>query len=195
VPLPLVAIEWASGSVSDLLVRGVLDRLLHHLQSLHLLTQAGNLLLQPDRLGLGDIALFAVGPVQCPQVTRDAGLDLFHPSGDLGHRIVLVAVVHRLELAAVDRNNGTSEEFEPTAQPDELGAHRPDRHAIVLAEIGNRLEVGCQPPGQPHQLDISLRFAFQPPARLNAVEVAVEIDLQQRRGTVGRPACHRRRHP
>jgi hypothetical protein len=88
-----------------------------------------------------------------------------------------------------------SEEFEPTAQPDELGAHRPDRQAVVLAEVGNRLEVGCQPPGQPHQFDIPLRFPFEPPARLNAVEVAVEIDLQQRRGMVRRPACHRRRHP
>jgi hypothetical protein len=28
------------------------------------------------------------------------------------------------------------------------------------------LEVGCQPPGQPHQLDIALRFPFEPPARL-----------------------------
>src|SRR5256885_6960504 len=36
--------------------------------------------------------------------------------------------------------------------------------------------------GQPHQLDITLRFAFQPPARLHAVEVAVEVNLQQRRG-------------
>ena len=90
----------------DLLVGRVLDRLLHHLQGLHLLAQAGNLLLQPDRLGLGDIALFAVGPVQRPQVTRDAGLDLLHPPGDLGHRVVLVAIVHRFELAAVDRNNG-----------------------------------------------------------------------------------------
>ena len=135
------------------------------------------------------------GPVQCPQVTRDAGLDLLHPPADLGYGVVLVAIVHRFELAAVDRNDGMSEELEPTAQPDKLGAHRPDRRAIVLAEVGNRLEVGRQPPGQPHQLDIALRFAFQPPARLNAVEVAVEVDLQQRRGMIGWPARRRRRHP
>jgi hypothetical protein len=125
----------------------------------------------------------------------DAGVDLLHPPGDLGDGVILVAVVHRFELAAVDRNNGMSEESEPTAQPDELGAYRPDRQAVVLAEVGNRLEVGCQPPGQPHQFDIPLRFPFEPPARLNAVKVAVKIDLQQRRGMVGRPACHRRRHP
>src|SRR3954452_23376982 len=91
------------------------DPLLHHLQSLHLLAQAGNLLLQSDRLGRGDIALFAVSSVERPQVMRNAGLDLLHSPGDLGHRVILVAVVHRLELAAVDRDNGTSEEFEPTA--------------------------------------------------------------------------------
>ncbi len=51
----------------DLLVGGVLNRLLHRLQGQHLSTQAGNLLLQPARLGLGDIALFAVGLVQRPQ--------------------------------------------------------------------------------------------------------------------------------
>src|ERR1700730_13904031 len=43
------------------------------------------------------------------QVTRDAGVDLLHPSGDLGYRVVLVAIVHRFELAAVDRNDGPRE--------------------------------------------------------------------------------------
>src|SRR4051794_26624710 len=95
----------------DLLVGRVLNPLLHHLQSLHLSAQAGNLLLQPARLGLGDFALFAVGLVQRPQVTRDAGVDLLHPPGDLGDSVILVAIVHRFELAAVDRNNGTGEEF------------------------------------------------------------------------------------
>src|SRR5215510_536365 len=45
----------------DLLVGCVLNRLLHYLQGAHLPAQAGNILLQPDRLGFGDIALFAVG--------------------------------------------------------------------------------------------------------------------------------------
>ncbi len=50
----------------DLPVGRVLNRLLHLFQGQHLSTQAGNLLLQPARLGLGDIALFAVGLVQTP---------------------------------------------------------------------------------------------------------------------------------
>src|SRR5205085_25616 len=72
--------------------------------SLHLPTQAGDLILQAGCLGFSDIALFAVSPVQRPQVTRDAGVDLLHPPGDLGHRVVLVAIVHRFELAAVNGN-------------------------------------------------------------------------------------------
>src|SRR6201987_4884106 len=74
----------------DLLGGCLLNRLLHYLQGAHLSAQAGNLLLQPDRLGLGDIALFAVGSV------------------------------HRFELAAVDCNNGMREQLEPTAKLDKL---------------------------------------------------------------------------
>src|SRR5262249_16081417 len=88
----------------------VLNRLLHLLQGLHLPAQAGNLLLQPDRLGVGDIALFAVGSVQCSQVTRNASVNLLHPPDDLGHRVVFVAIVHCFEHTAVDRNNGACEQ-------------------------------------------------------------------------------------
>src|SRR6516162_6291310 len=77
-----------------------MNRLLHRLQGLHLSAQAGNLRLQPARLGLGDIALFAVGSVQRPQVARDASVNLLRPPGDLGDRVILVRVVHRFELAA-----------------------------------------------------------------------------------------------
>ena len=33
-------------------------------------------------------------------------------------------------------------------------------------------------PGQPHQLDVALGFSFQTSARLDAVEIAVDVDLQ-----------------
>jgi hypothetical protein len=105
-----------------------------------------------------------------------------------GDRVVSVTVVHRFELAAVDGNNGMSEEFEPAAKFDKLSAHRPDRCAVVLTKVGDRLKVRRQPTGQPHQLDIALGFPFEPPARLNAVEIAVEVNLQQRRGMIGRSA-------
>ena len=65
----------------------------------------------------------------------------------------------------------------------------PDRWAVVLAEVGDRLEVGRQPSGQPHQLDVALALALQPPARRDAIDIAVDVDLQHRRWMVAWPAC------
>src|ERR1700722_4468961 len=100
VPLPLVAIERASGSVRETCLSGAASTCLPIL-GLHLPPQALDLLLKADCLGLGHIAVLPVGTVQDPQVARDAGLHLFNALGDLGHCEVLVAIVDRLELAPV----------------------------------------------------------------------------------------------
>src|ERR1700675_1027183 len=93
-----------------------------------------------------------------------------------------------LELAPVDRNDNPREKVELTAQHDELRAGRAERRPAVAGEVGDRLEVRHQSAGQPHQLDVALGLPFEPPARLDAIEIAVEIDLQQRRGMISRPA-------
>jgi hypothetical protein len=62
--------------------------------------------------------------------------------------------------------------------------------SVVLAEVGYRLEVRHQAAGQPHQLDVALALPLQAPARLHPVEVAVDVNLQQRRWMVGRPSGH-----
>src|SRR5271155_84368 len=72
---------------------------------------------------------------------------------------------------------------------------RADRCAIVTAEIRDRLEVRHQAPGQPHQFDVALRLALQPAARLDPVQIAVEIDLQERCWMIGGPAGQLRDHP
>src|ERR1700680_4115108 len=54
------------------------------------------------------------------------------------------------------------------------------RRAIVLNSGANR------PTNQPHQLDIALGFTLRAAARLDPVEIAVEVDLQQRRGRPSR---------
>jgi hypothetical protein len=66
-----------------LFVRRGLDLLFHRLQGLHLLAQAGDLVLDAGGLGLGDVAVFAVGPIQGRKVARDAGVDLVQALGDL----------------------------------------------------------------------------------------------------------------
>jgi len=99
----------------DLLVRRSLDLLLHRLQGLHLTAKAGDLLGDLLGPGLGDVTVLAIGMVQGRQVTGDAGVHLLHPLGDLGHSVVLVAVVDRLELAAVDGDDGLGEQVQPAA--------------------------------------------------------------------------------
>ena len=59
------------------------------------------------------------------------------------------------------------------AQHDELPAGGADRRAVVAAEVGDGLEVGGEPAGQPDQLDVALRFALEAAAGRDAVEVAI----------------------
>ncbi len=103
-------------------------------------------------------------------------------------------VVDHLELAAVDSHDRFGEQIEPAAQHDEFATDVTDRLAVVLAKVGDGLEVRRQAPGQPHQLNIALGLAFQAPTRLQAVEIPVDVDLQQHRrvvrGTPGIRGCH-----
>jgi hypothetical protein len=84
---------------------------------------------------------------------------------ELVRREVLVAIVHCLELAAVDRHQRLLEQAELAAQQHELPARVADRHPVVAAEVGDRLEVRRQAPGQPDQLEVALALALQAPAR------------------------------
>jgi hypothetical protein len=86
------------------------------------------------------------------------------------------------------------EQVEIPAQQHELPTDVSDADAIVLAEVGNRLEVRCQPASQPHQLNVALGFALQAATRLNAVQVAVNVELQQIRRMVCGTASVCRRH-
>ena len=75
-----------------------------------------------------------------------------------------------------------------SAKGDELRAHLADRRPVILAEIGNRLVIGNQPTGEPHHLNVAPGLALKPAARLNPVEIAVNVELQQHRRMVRRPA-------
>jgi hypothetical protein len=67
--------------------------------------------------------------------------------------------------------------------------------AIVFAEAGNRLEVWHQAGGQPHQLDIALCLDLQASGGLDAVEVTIDIQLQQRGRVIDRSAGYFRSTP
>jgi hypothetical protein len=114
-------------------------------------------------------------------------------AGDLALREVPVAVVHRLELAAVDGDAIAPQYADPAAELDELRAGPPDGRAIVTPEIGDRLVIRHQAAGQPHQLDIAPGLALQSAAGGNLVQVAVDEELEQDRRVVARAPRPRRR--
>src|SRR5882757_6840966 len=60
---------------------------------------------------------------------------------------------------------------------------------LSLREVGYGLEVRHQPSGQPNQFNVALALPLQTPARLHAIEVSVDVNLQQRRRMIGRPSC------
>ena len=173
----------------DLLVRGCQHLGLKRLQMLHLLLQNDELVLQtlgPHRPR--QRRLLPVGAVQLMQIPLDALFDLLKSARHLRTGKVPVPRIDRLELGTVDRHTGFRKQIKPAAQRDELGTHLADRLAIILAEVGDGLVIRRQTPGQPHNLNITQGFPFKAPARLNTIEVTVDIELQQNPGLIARPA-------
>jgi len=119
-----------------------------------------------------------VGTIQFLHVPRNVLFDLLDARFELALRVVLIAVVHRLELATIDRHLYALEHIQPVAKDDELAADVANRLPVLLAEVGNCLEVRRESVDQPHQLYVALSFTFETPAGLDAVQVTVDIDLQ-----------------
>src|SRR5674476_491432 len=159
-------------------------------QALYLLAQRCDLLVEPRDLGVRYRFPLAIGAIKLREVAGYALVDLRQPPLHLGLSEVPVARVDGFELAAVDRNARLAEQFKTATQHHELTADLADCLAIVLPEVGYRLEVRHQAAGQPNQLEVALAFSLQAPTRLHPVEVAVNINLQQRRRMVGWPSCH-----
>ncbi len=83
----------------------------------------------------------------------------------------------------------TGEQKWPTLTGTAGQFHRnPHTGSIVSPKVGNRFEVGCKPPQQPHQFDVALCFSFKAAAGLNTVEVTVDVQLEQNGWMVRRPS-------
>jgi hypothetical protein len=52
---------------------------------------------------------------------------------------------------------------------------------------------GTKAAEKPHQLDIATGLAFESPARLDPIEVSIDVQLQESRGVIGGPPSLRRR--
>src|SRR6516164_2323997 len=64
--------------------------------------------------------------------------------------------------------------------------HLTEGVAVVAPEVSNGLEVRLQVPQQPDHLNVAVGFGLQPTARPHAVQVAVDVELQQIRGRICR---------
>ena len=178
-----MAIEQASGSVSDICWSGVasictssaFSRSIFLFQLCDLLFEARGLRRARQR------RLLPVGAVELVQIARDALLDLRHSPLHLGAREILVPIVDRLELAAIDGDARFAEEAHRAAENNKPAADLADGPAVVLAEIGNCLVIGNKPASEPHHFDIAARLTLKPAARLNPIEIAVDVELQQYR--------------
>jgi hypothetical protein len=86
-----------------LLIRRVAHLRIKHFQAAHLLLQPSDPFLDPRRLDADCFRwLLPIGAIELTQISADTFLNLRHPPRHLGMREVAVAIVHRLELAAVD---------------------------------------------------------------------------------------------
>src|SRR6202158_3600404 len=132
--------------------------------------------------------LMQVGRVELRKVALHALLQLGAAPVPPPACEVLVAGIDLLELAAVDRNTRRRQQTHQATQFNKLNADLLDRSPAVLAEVGNRLVVRSEPAGQPHDLDIAPSLSLKPPARLNPIEITVNVELQQDRGMIRRPA-------
>src|ERR1700730_5844678 len=163
--------------------------LLDRFQALHLGRQLGKLLLEVRRLRSEGFRWFLqVAGVELAQISRHALLDFRIPRASLRAREILVAMVDRFELAAVDGDARLRQKAYLSANGDELRAHLTYRRPVILAEIGNRLVIRNQPTGEPHHLNVAARLTLKPAARLNPIEITVNVELQQHRRMVRRPA-------
>ena len=50
--------------------------------------------------------------------------------------------------------------------------------------------IGNKPASEPHHFDIAARLTLKPAARLNPIEIAVDVELQQYRRMIRRPTGH-----
>src|ERR1700686_904778 len=173
----------------NLLVLRLQHLRVQRVQTPDLLTQGRDLLVEPRDLGLWHSGSLTIRGIKLREIALDAFVDLLQAPLHLGLSEVPIPRVDRLELAAIDRNARVTQQIDAVAKRHKLAADFADRLAIVLAKIGDRLEIRRQAARQPDEFDVALAFPLKTAARLDAIEIAIDVKLQQRRGMVARPAC------
>jgi hypothetical protein len=146
---------------------------------------------EPGGPHLGYFALLSIGGIEQAQIARDAGFHLLHPPPDRGRCEIAAARVHRAKTATIYCYGPACDEAKIAAQQYEPPTRRSNSIAMITPEISNGLEIRRQLACQPHQLEVTASLAFQPSARLNLVQIAVNVELEQCRRMVARTSCRR----
>ena len=139
--------------------------------------------------------IFLHGHRKSRVVSRDEGepvcLTFTHVDGIMFARSVFESSMNY--RSAIAYHAIALQHADPATEFDELCAGSADGGTVVTPEIRDGLVVGHQPTGQPHQLDIASRLAFQPATRRDAVQIPIDEKLQQDGRMIARPKCPRRR--
>ena len=94
--------------------------------------------------------------------------------------------------ASATRQPLQPEQAHLATQGDELRADLLHGRAVVFAEIGYGFVIRNEPSRQPQHFQIAASLTLQPPARLDPVEIAVDIKFEQGRRMISWPASRRR---
>ncbi|MDP9663473.1 UNVERIFIED_ORG: hypothetical protein J2W16_001180 [Pseudomonas cremoricolorata] len=89
-----------------------------------------------------------------------------------------------LKLAAVDGNQVAGNQTGSSAESHQSPTCRNERGFVVLAKIGDGLEVRFESVDQPHHLDAALAFGFQTPGRANTLEISIKVEFELIGGVV-----------
>ena len=122
---------------------------------------------------------------------------LMGPSGS-GKSVLLKHVVGLERPSAgrvlVDGHDASGQETDLAAEDHEVSARGTQRLTVLASEVGNCLEVGCEAADQPHQLNIAPGLPLQAPARRDLIEIAVQVEFEQRRRMIAWAAGDGGRH-
>ena len=58
---------------------------------------------------------------------------------------------------------------------------------MFASKVGDGLDIRCELARQPHQLDVAARLALQASARLNLIQIAVDVKREQHRRMIAWP--------
>jgi len=141
------------------------------------------------RCALGRVAL-----VEALKIVVELGVSGFDELGQRRPREIAILVVDRLDACPIHRQQLPAKQIELSTEQYKLTEHVAEGVAVVAPEVSNRLEVRFQVPQQPDHLDVAVSFGLQPAARSHAVQVAVDVKLQQIPRRICRAARHLRRN-